>query len=78
MQGHRVFKVFRVFVAISDLRVIQDAKARKEISDLKVRREIPVLPDLQGHRAILDLRDPEVSRVLPDRLGLPDLWDRKV
>ena len=77
MQGRRVFRVSRVFVAISDLKVIRDAKARREISDRRVRREIPVLPDLQDHRAILALRVPEVSRVLPDRLDLPDLWDRR-
>ena len=77
-QDHRVFKVSKGFVVISDQKVTQAVKDLREIlvlRDQKDQRDQSVLP---AHRETSDRRDPEVFRDQLDQSVQLDLWDLRV
>ena len=78
MQGHRVFRVSRVFEAISDRRVIRDAKVLKGMLVHRDLRELRARQDQWAHRAISGRKVQEAFRVSQVRQEQPARWVRKV
>ena len=78
MQAHKVFRAFRVFVAILGQKAIPAVKAQKEIWDHRVQQEIPGQRDQSDRRATLGRRGQGESLAPPDRRDQPDHWDRRV
>ena len=77
-QGRRVFRVSRVFVAISVRKAIPDVKGLRETSALRVRRDRPVRSGRPDRREISGHRDPEVFRVQPVQPDPPAPWALRV
>ena len=59
---HKVFRVFKACAAKSDRKVIQAAKDRKAMSDLKDQWDQQDRQVRLVHKEILAFRDPEESR----------------
>ena len=62
MLDHKVFRVFKACAAISDRKVIQAAKDRKVMSDLKDQWDQQDRQVRLVHKEILAFRAPEESR----------------